>query len=90
MSFSFSLTKPADLTATLEMVKREVAGNGGQFSGDEKSGAIKSPPGVAGTYSVNEHDVTITITKKPFIATEAAVKKEITALWEKALKINQP
>jgi hypothetical protein len=46
-----------------------------------KSGRF-SGSGVEGAYSVGSSEITITITKKPFIALESIVRKKITGYFK--------
>lgn len=81
MAFSFEINRPEDISKTLESVAHTVRSGGGRFSGNEQYGYF-SGRGVQGRYSVgNENNggkVTITITRKPMFASDAAVQSTIT------------
>ena len=82
MSFSFKVDKPKDLRKILENLKKEIEKHKGSFAGDEKKGSISSS-GVKGTYAVTDDVIEITITEKPFLWPEFAVKNFITDTFKK-------
>jgi hypothetical protein len=81
MAFSFNIPRPVDIHSTLKKTAQTVRNSGGNFNGDDESGRF-SGSGVEGAYSVGSSEITITITKKPFIALESFVRKKITGYFE--------
>ena len=82
MSFSFKVEKPKNLRETLENVKKEVAKYKGSFVGNEKEGHI-SASGVKGTYVTADDAIELTITKKPFLLPEFAIKSFVVNTFKK-------
>ena len=76
MGFSFEVDKPGDIERMLKKAQSEIESKGGTFSGTTKSGRI-SVSGVNGSYLVTSDAIEITITDKPFLATEGMIKSEI-------------
>ncbi len=60
------------------LVKRakQIAQNQAQFDGDEHCGNF-SGSGVAGVYTVEGHNVTVTINRKPFYIPIAMILKQV-------------
>lgn len=69
-----------DMSSILAKVKTQITSNGGQFTGDGHSGSF-SGSGVTGAYVVNGALVTITISKKPFIASNKLVESKIRSYF---------
>lgn len=69
-----------DLNAILSKVRTQITSNGGQFTGDGHGGNF-SGSGVVGSYVVSGALVTITITKKPFIASNKMVESKIRSYF---------
>ena len=81
MAFSFEIPIPQNIESTLMSTKQKITNSGGSFRGDTNSGTF-SGRGVDGTYTVGSSDVKITITQKPFIYPESAVKSTITGYFK--------
>jgi hypothetical protein len=76
MAFSFKVNF-GDVGGAIMKAKSAVASGGGSFSGDTSCGNF-SGSGVEGSYRViSANEAEVTISKKPFIYPESAVKKEV-------------
>ena len=82
MAFSFEIAKPRDIKETLAATKQKIIKGGGRFSGDEKSGRF-SGKGVDGIYSEGDSSIKITITRKPVLYPESAVKSAIADFYSR-------
>jgi hypothetical protein len=80
MAFSFKIDKPDDLSETLRNTAKAVRESGGTFFGDEGSGNF-SASGVEGDFTVGDK-IAITITKKPWYASEDTVRSKITEYFK--------
>ncbi|MCL2097069.1 MAG: hypothetical protein FWH10_09260 [Oscillospiraceae bacterium] len=76
MAFDFKIPKPKDMKKALASAKQEIAKSGGMFSGDEAAGRF-SGSGVEGNYRTGNNFVAVTITRKPLLYPESAVKSTI-------------
>ena len=77
MAFSFTIDLTgAHIPAVLSQVRTQIIANKGTFEGDDSAGKF-SGSGVVGNYTRTGSVITITITKKPFIAPESLVKSKI-------------
>lgn len=81
MAQTFTITTKDELSATLKRVETTITSKGGQFSGDTRTGnfAGTTPIGmVKGQYTVlNDKDIEITITDKPFLAPQSIIENKI-------------
>lgn len=76
MVHSFSM-KLKDVADALEKARNAISSKNGSFDGNNSNGTF-SGSGVVGNYSVVSNDeVKITIEKKPFIASNGMIEKEI-------------
>jgi hypothetical protein len=73
MATSFTISFKGDAVELVKRAKQVAAQNHVQFDGDEHSGNF-SGDGVAGTYAVQDHTVSITINRKPFYVTMAMIQ----------------
>ena len=71
----FSINKPQNVSAMVSKASSAIRSDGGAFSGNEQSGFFCGD-GVEGTYSIGKR-ICITITKKPFIFSNAVVESHI-------------
>lgn len=76
MSHSFQITLSQDPATVVESVRKLLTESGSEFSGDSSSGSF-SGSGVKGLYHVTGSVVTITITKKPFMAPMSLVESKV-------------
>jgi hypothetical protein len=74
-AYSFSFSKPYDISASLKSVKTEVTKNKGTFTGNEQGGSF-TVQGVSGTYRVTDA-VSVSIYEKPWFAPNTMLEKEI-------------
>ncbi|GHU34202.1 hypothetical protein FACS1894105_00560 [Clostridia bacterium] len=83
MTFSFQVSKPNNIKATLAAVKAEVEKYPrGKLTGNERQGSIITTDRVEGEYVVSDSYVTITISKKPFpILPNKFIENEVRKLW---------
>jgi hypothetical protein len=77
MAFSFDVEVDQDISTILREVEQKIKDAGGRFDGNEQNGTF-SGKGVRGKYSINGQKIRITITDKPWIASENLVKSKIT------------
>lgn len=81
MAHSFIITIEDDLASTLKEVEDAIIENGGEFEGDTSSGEFsgKTKLGkVMGEYNcLEDNEVEITITKKPFAAPKGKIESAI-------------
>lgn len=78
--FSFKV-KVDNLDGAVTSAKREIKKVGGSFHGDEHGGSF-SGKGVSGKYQrVDDHKVKVTITSKPFFASESMVENAIRGFF---------
>jgi hypothetical protein len=76
MSEAFTLSFEGNPVQLVRRAKQIAAQNHVQFDGDEHSGTF-SGDGVAGTYKVENHTVTITINRKPFYVTMGMIQSHL-------------
>jgi len=76
MSHKFTINLTCSATEALDKAKCAVESSGGQLTGDTVSGNF-SGSGVIGVYQMSGSDVTITITKKPFIAPMSLIESKV-------------
>jgi hypothetical protein len=76
MSETFALSFAGDSVQLVNRAKQVAAQNHVQFDGDEHFGTF-SGDGVAGTYKVENHTITITISRKPFFVTMAMIQEHL-------------
>lgn len=75
MAKSFTVIIREDPEELLERVRRKASKGGVNFWGDSVRGGFSGK--VSGSYSISGNQLTITITKKPFIVSWGFVKSEI-------------
>ena len=80
---SFSVKKPGNIREVLSQVSMRIQDKGGTFSGDEKSGNF-GVIGIEGSYAI-EDEITIHITKKPFVFPMSAIEQQIKEYFCRAL-----
>lgn len=80
MAEKFTIPFEGDPVTLVERAKQSAAQNHVQFDGDERSGNF-SGDGVAGTYTVQNHTVTVTVNRKPFYITMAMIKSHIQGFF---------
>jgi len=73
--FSFSFTRPANMTQAIQEVRAEIEESGGTFSGNEQQGNFRAE-GITGQYRVSEL-VNVTITEKPFMIPNSLIEREV-------------
>lgn len=76
MSHTFTITLNTEPSITLSKIRQSITQKSDMFRGDTSSG-IFSISGVSGSYQIIDRLATITITKKPFIASMAFVQQKI-------------
>jgi hypothetical protein len=76
MAETFAFSFQDDPVQLVKQAKQVAAQNHVQFDGDEHSGNF-SGDGVAGTYKVENHTVTITINRKPFFITMTVIREHL-------------
>jgi hypothetical protein len=71
MSFSFTVEIPSDVDfdRALEVARARAKENGVTFAGDTAKGTVNAK-GVAGSYTIKDRAMSITIDKKPFFVSE--------------------
>lgn len=80
MKFSFELTK--DISGVLPLVKKTIQANKGKLDGNEQTGFFEGN-GIMGNYNVTGKTVTIVISKKPALLSDAKIKDEIMNFFDK-------
>ncbi|MFL9843683.1 hypothetical protein [Flavobacterium rhizosphaerae] len=84
MANQFTVKYPGDKAGLLNKIKSTI-GNKGKLAGNEQQGSFEGDTPVGsfeGTYLIEGDDITITITKKPFLVSNSRIQEE----FEKALK----
>jgi hypothetical protein len=76
MSYKFEMILEDDLEGRVAEAKRLIEENGGNMSGDSKTGTF-SISGVEGSYHSTGTQVTITIKKKPMLVTHGFIEKKV-------------
>lgn len=76
MKHVFNLSLSSDSSVVIPKVRALILESGGTFSGDSSCGSF-SGSGVVGSYTTSGRDVTVTITKKPFLAPTKLVEAKI-------------
>jgi hypothetical protein len=71
--FTISIKDPAQ---AFEKAKAAINQAKGKISGNSAAGSF-SGSGVEGSYAYEDGNYSITISKKPFLATESMIKKEV-------------
>ena len=71
--FSFQVT---NVDQSLAKVKSEMLKAGHKFNGDSSKGEFAGG-GVEGEYSIDGNTVTVSVTKKPFVAPKSLIEKKI-------------
>ena len=79
---AFTFTVPVgDVSSAINKVKEAVAKqSGATFNGDTSKGSFSGSTAVGtveGNYTVNGNNVSITITKKPFVVPQSTVESKI-------------
>jgi hypothetical protein len=80
----FTIKYPGDKAGLLNKIKSTI-GDKGKLAGDEQQGSFEGSTPVGkfeGSYTIAGDDITITISKKPFLVSANRIKDE----FEKALK----
>ena len=80
---TIKINMPMDIEATLIKASRTAKSNGGFFSGNEKSGRFGGR-GVEGGYTVDSHDITVVIDKKPILFPAKAVESYVRDFFKSA------
>ena len=81
MAHTFEIVLYDTVTNIIDRVKTELVKAGGKFSGDRSSGSF-SGSGVEGVYHVVGQLATVTINKKPFIASMSYIESRIRAYFK--------
>ena len=76
MSATFTIDFQGEARQLVERAKQAARQNHVEFNGDENSGNF-SGDGVAGTYTVKDHTITVTISRKPFYVTMAMIEGHV-------------
>ncbi len=77
MATKFSIPLRQDVDQALERIRSSIVETGGEFSGDVKSGVFSGSTAmglIAGNYLVEDEEILIVITKKPFMLSKIAIK----------------
>jgi hypothetical protein len=77
---SFTISFQGDPGQLVNRAKQAAAQHHVQFDGDEHSGNF-SGDGVAGTYKIEDHTVTVTINRKPFYVTMGMIRDHLTQFF---------
>ncbi|MBF00509.1 hypothetical protein [Flavobacterium coralii] len=80
----FTIKYPGDKAGLLNKIKSTI-GDKGKLAGDEQQGSFEGSTPVGkfeGSYTIVGDDITISISKKPFLVSTGRIKDE----FEKALK----
>ncbi|MBY8962644.1 hypothetical protein KJK34_07755 [Flavobacterium sp. D11R37] len=80
----FTIKYPGDKAGLLNKIKSTI-GDKGKLAGDEQQGSFEGSTPVGkfeGSYKIVGDDITISISKKPFLVSTGRIKDE----FEKALK----
>ncbi|WP_297333200.1 hypothetical protein [Flavobacterium sp.] len=80
----FTIKYPGDKAGLLNKIKSTI-GDKGKLAGDEQQGSFEGSTPVGkfeGSYAIAGDDITISISKKPFLVSTNRIKEE----FEKALK----
>jgi hypothetical protein len=80
MAETFTIPFEGDPVTLVARAKQTAAQNHAQLDGDERSGTF-SGDGVAGTYTVQNHTVTVTINRKPFYIATAMIKSHVQGFF---------
>ena len=84
MDNQFTVKYPGD-KSELPNKKKSTVGDKGKLAGNDQQGSFEGSTPVGkfeGSYAINGDDITITISKKPFLVSNSRIKEE----FEKALK----
>ena len=73
--FTFSFTRPLNMTQVINTVRAGIEGKGGTFTGNEQQGNFKVS-GITGQYQVSDM-VNVTITDKPFLIPNSLIEREV-------------
>jgi hypothetical protein len=77
--YSFSFSKPANLSGAVNQVKDGIAKSGGKFAGDETGGEFVAS-GISGRYAI-ANAVSVTILEKPFVIPNSIIEKEVKGFF---------
>lgn len=81
MSHSFNIKINGELHSVLKEVEDSILKNGGKFKGDTNTGEFSGKTilgRIHGEYDcISEHEVKITIVKKPFATSKGKIESEI-------------
>ncbi|MFP9113231.1 hypothetical protein ACLI1A_04775 [Flavobacterium sp. RHBU_3] len=84
MGNQFTVKYPGDKSQLISKI-RSAVGNKGKLDGNEQKGSFEGSTPVGdfeGSYVINGNDITVTISKKPFLVSHGRIQEE----FEKALK----
>lgn len=84
MTFTFIKTLTGDIPQLFLKAKAEARRANGLITGNEQSGEFsgKTPVGsIIGTYTVVDSVITVTISKKPLLVPESAIKDALTGYF---------
>jgi hypothetical protein len=74
-NLKFTVTVKGKIDDVLSKVKAAAKAHNVQFSGDAKKGSFSGE--ASGSYVVNGQDIAITVTDKPWLATDGMVKDAV-------------
>ncbi|GHV89586.1 hypothetical protein AGMMS50268_00890 [Spirochaetia bacterium] len=77
--YSFSFSKPSNLSGAVGQVRNGITKSGGTFNGDETGGEFAAS-GISGRYAVSG-SVNVTILAKPFVIPNSLIEKEVKGFF---------
>ncbi|MDR2970815.1 MAG: DUF4384 domain-containing protein [Bacteroidales bacterium] len=77
--FTFSFSKPENISQAVQSVRSGIVSNGGTFSGNNQQGNFQAS-GITGQYRVADM-VNVTITEKPFLVPNSLIEREVKGFF---------
>jgi len=75
-----TLRKPKNWTSVLSHIEKDARQNGINFKHNGSNGN-GTGYGFSGHYAIHPEYIIVTLTKKPFIVSEARIKREVEEYW---------
>ncbi|MCW3110658.1 MAG: hypothetical protein JWQ09_5164 [Segetibacter sp.] len=81
----FNISFSGDAESLITRAKQEIERSGGFFNGNAAQGDFqaKTPIGsIRGTYQIEGREISLAITKKPFLLSCTRIEKELTSVMQ--------
>lgn len=81
----FSIPFSGSADSLMQRAKQGIEGTGGFFAGDSAQGSFqaKTPMGsIKGSYQILGQEISLAITKKPFLLSCSTIQKELTEVMQ--------